>query len=50
VPLSRLHRDAAPNKGKAFWEAEVTKMIKVYGAPIVEAEVKAIPDYLTQTY
>ena len=39
-----------PKKGKAFWEAEVTKMIKVYGAPIEEAEVKAITDYLTQTY
>jgi len=35
---------------KAFWEAEVTKMIKVYGAPIDEADVPKIVDYLVQTY
>ena len=35
---------------KSFWEAEVTKMIKVYGAPIDEADVPKIVDYLTQTY
>ncbi|MGZ5904214.1 MAG: cytochrome c, partial [Reyranella sp.] len=29
---------------------EVTKMIKVYGAPIDEADVPKIVDYLTQTY
>jgi mono/diheme cytochrome c family protein len=39
-----------PKKGKAFWEAEVTKMIKTYGAPINEADAKAIADYLAQTY
>jgi mono/diheme cytochrome c family protein len=39
-----------PNKGKAFWEAEVTKMIKTYGAPINEADAKVIADYLAQTY
>ena len=39
-----------PKKGKAFWEAEVTKMIKTYGAPIEETDVKAIADYLAQTY
>ena len=39
-----------PKKGKAFWEAEVTKMIKTYGAPIKESDVKAIADYLAQTY
>jgi sulfite dehydrogenase (cytochrome) subunit B len=33
-----------------FWRAEVTKMIKVYGAPIDEAEIGKIVDYLTQTY
>lgn len=37
-------------KGHAFWTAEVTKMIKVYGAPIEEADAKAITDYLTATY
>jgi mono/diheme cytochrome c family protein len=35
---------------KAFWEAEVTKMIKVYGAPINEADVPKIVEYLTATY
>ena len=35
---------------KAFWEAEVTKMIKVYGAPINEADVPKIVEYLVQVY
>ena len=39
-----------PKKGAAFWDAEVTKMIKVYKAPIDEKDAKAIADYLTQTY
>jgi hypothetical protein len=33
-----------------FWRAEVTKMIKVYGAPIDEADVGKIVDYLARTY
>ncbi|CAO4177943.1 SorB family sulfite dehydrogenase c-type cytochrome subunit [Methylorubrum populi] len=39
-----------PKKGHAFWAAEVTKMINVYGAPIAEADAKAITDYLAATY
>jgi len=39
-----------PKKGKAFWEAEVTKMNKVYGAPIDAADSRVITDYLAQTY
>jgi hypothetical protein len=35
---------------KSFWQAEVTKMIKVYGAPIEEADVGKIVEYLTATY
>ena len=35
---------------KVFWEAEVTKMIKVYGAPIDEKDVPKIVEYLTATY
>ena len=35
---------------KDFWQAEVTKMIKVYGAPIDQADVPKIVDYLTATY
>jgi mono/diheme cytochrome c family protein len=33
-----------------FWKAEVTKMIKVYGAPIDEADVPRIVEYLAATY
>jgi hypothetical protein len=35
---------------KDFWQAEVTKMIKVYGAPIDENDVGKIVDYLAATY
>jgi len=35
---------------KDFWLAEVTKMIKTYGAPIDEADVPKIVDYLAATY
>ena len=35
---------------KDFWQAEVTKMIKVYGAPIDDADVGKIVEYLTATY
>jgi sulfite dehydrogenase (cytochrome) subunit B len=35
---------------KDFWLAEVTKMIKVYGAPIDAADVPKIVDYLASTY
>jgi mono/diheme cytochrome c family protein len=34
----------------AKWQAEVTKMIKVYGAPIDEANAKIITDYITTAY
>jgi mono/diheme cytochrome c family protein len=39
-----------PKFGKDFWQAEVTKMIKVYGAPIADADVGKIVDYLATTY
>jgi mono/diheme cytochrome c family protein len=39
-----------PKFKKDFWQAEVTKMIKVYGAPIEEADVPRIVDYLAATY
>ena len=35
---------------KDFWAAEVTKMIKVYGAPIEDGDVGKIVEYLTATY
>ena len=39
-----------PRQGKAFWTAEVTKMIKVYGAPIEPADAAKIADYLAVAY
>ncbi len=39
-----------PGFKKDFWRAEVTKMIKVYGAPIEEGDVSKIVDYLAATY
>ena len=45
-----LTQPEGPTFKKAFWEAEVTKMIKVYGAPIDEKDVPKIVDYLTATY
>ena len=35
---------------RAFWTAEVTKMQKVYGAPVADADVPVIVDYLVQAY
>jgi cytochrome c5 len=32
------------------WEGVVTKMIKVFGAPVSEADAKAIVEYLTRSY
>src|SRR5437773_2520337 len=32
------------------WEAVVTKMIKVFGAPLDDQEAKAIAEYLTRQY
>jgi mono/diheme cytochrome c family protein len=39
-----------PGKGKDFWTAEVTKMVKVYGASIPEGDRDAIAAYLAETY
>jgi hypothetical protein len=39
-----------PKFKKDFRQAEVTKMIKVYGAPIDDADVPKIVDYLAATY
>jgi hypothetical protein len=32
------------------WDAVVTKMRKVYGAPISDADARTITEYLTATY
>jgi len=39
-----------PGRGEAFWKAEVGKMIHSYGAPIDEADARAIVEYLSKTY
>lgn len=39
-----------PKFKKDFWTAEVTKMKKVYGAPIEDADIGKIADYLAATY
>ena len=39
-----------PKSKRDFWLAEVTKMIKVYGAPIEDADVGKIVEYLAATY
>jgi mono/diheme cytochrome c family protein len=44
IPMNSPFLDA---KG---WEAEVTKMIKAYGAPIEDADAKAIAEYLSKNY
>jgi len=45
-----LTQPQGPKFKKDFWEAEVTKMIKVYGAPIDDKDVPKIVEYLTATY
>ena len=36
--------------GREYWQASVTKMIKVFGAPIKENDANAIVDYLSNTF
>jgi mono/diheme cytochrome c family protein len=45
-----LTQPQGPKFKKEFWQAEVTKMITVFGAPIEPADVPKIVDYLTATY
>ena len=40
----------SPFLDAAGWNAEVTKMIKAFGAPVDDADAKAIVDYLTKNY
>ncbi|HEY7664635.1 MAG TPA: cytochrome c [Xanthobacteraceae bacterium] len=40
----------SPYPNAALWNAEVTKMIKTFGAPISEADAKVIEDYLKKNY
>ena len=40
----------SPFPNAALWEAEVTKMIKAFGAPINDADAKIIVEYLKNNY
>jgi sulfite dehydrogenase (cytochrome) subunit B len=40
----------SPFLDAAGWNAEVTKMRKAFGAPISDADAKAIADYLAKNY
>jgi sulfite dehydrogenase (cytochrome) subunit B len=40
----------SPFLNAAGWNGEVTKMIKAMGAPIGDADAKAIVDYLAKNY
>ncbi|RXN83426.1 sulfite:cytochrome C oxidoreductase subunit B [Achromobacter aloeverae] len=44
------YMSSQPPMGKSFWEAEVNKMIKTYGAPIPVDQVSAITEYLNSVY
>ena len=40
----------SPFPNAALWDAEITKMIKAYGAPIDDGDAKAIAEYLKKNY
>ena len=40
----------SPFMTRQVWDAEVTKMIKAFGAPISDADAKVIVDYLVANY
>ena len=40
----------SPFMNPATWDAEVAKMINVFGAPISEPDARAIADYLKTNY
>jgi sulfite dehydrogenase (cytochrome) subunit B len=40
----------SPFPNAALWEAEVTKMIKAFGAPVSDADAVVIVDYLKKNY
>lgn len=40
----------SPYPSAALWDAEVTKMIKAFGAPITDGDAKEIADYLKKNY
>ena len=40
----------SPFPSAALWDAEVTKMIRAFGAPISEDDAKVIAEYLKSNY
>lgn len=40
----------SPYPNAALWDAEVTKMIKAFGAPISDTDAAVIKDYLQKNY
>jgi mono/diheme cytochrome c family protein len=40
----------SPYPNAALWNAEVTKMIKAFGAPIKDDDAKVIAEYLAKNY
>ncbi len=47
---SSAYVSTQPALTKAQWTAEVTKMVKVFGAPIPDDQVAPLVDYLTTEY
>ena len=50
LPATADEMPVQPFPNAALWDAEITKMIKAYGAPIDDADAKAIADYLKSNY
>lgn len=40
----------SPFMNRQVWDAEVTKMVKAFGAPVSDADAKVIVDYLATNY
>ena len=40
----------SPFLNSASWDAEITKMIRMFGAPINDADARTIADYLKANY
>jgi len=43
-------RTNSPFLDRKGWQAEVNKMINVFGAPVASGDVKTIVDYLAENY
>ena len=40
----------SPFPDRKLWDAEVSKMVNAFGAPIPKADIPTIVEYLTQNY